>query len=36
LALVQSQISYQRALTEVDHATGSLLEKHKINIASTP
>ena len=36
LALVQSQIAYQRALTEVDHASGSLLAKHKVNIASTP
>ena len=36
LALVQSQIAYQRALTEVDHAAGALLEKHKVNIASTP
>ncbi len=34
LALVQSQIAYQRALTEVDHATGSLLDKHKVNIAT--
>jgi outer membrane protein TolC len=36
LALVQSQIAYQRALTEVDHASGSLLAKHKVSIASTP
>ena len=28
LALVQSQIAYQRALAEVDHASGSLLAKH--------
>jgi outer membrane protein TolC len=36
LALVQSQIAYRRALTEVDHASGSLLAKHKVSIASTP
>jgi outer membrane protein TolC len=36
LSLVQAKISYQRALTEVDHATGALLDKHKINIASVP
>jgi outer membrane protein TolC len=36
LALVQSQIAYQRALTEVDHASGSLLAKHKMSVASTP
>ena len=34
LTLVQAQISYQRALTEVDHATGMLLEKHKVSIAA--
>ena len=33
LALVQAQISYQRALTEVDHATGTLLETHKVSLA---
>lgn len=35
LSLVQAQIFYQRALTEVDHATGTLLDKHKISLAST-
>lgn len=35
LSLVQAQIFYQRALTEVDHATGTLLDKHKITLAST-
>ncbi|PYP82802.1 MAG: hypothetical protein DMG65_25555 [Candidatus Angelobacter sp. Gp1-AA117] len=35
LALVQAQIAYQKALAEVDHATGALLEKHKVNV-STP
>ena len=29
-SLVQAQISYQKALAEVDHATGSLLAKHKM------
>jgi outer membrane protein len=36
LALVQSQIAYQRALTAVDHASGVLLAKHKMSVASTP
>ena len=36
LALVQSQIAYQRALAEVDHATGSILAKHKMSAVSTP
>ena len=27
---VQAQIAYQKALAEVDHATGSLLAKHKL------
>jgi outer membrane protein len=34
LALVQSQIAYQRALAAVDHATGALLDKHKMSIAT--
>jgi outer membrane protein TolC len=33
LSLVQSQIAYQKALAEVDHATGALLEKHKVTIS---
>ncbi len=33
-SLVQAQISYQKALAEVDHATGSLLAKHKLVPAS--
>jgi outer membrane protein TolC len=33
-SLVQAQISYQKALAEVDHATGSLLAKHKLIPAS--
>lgn len=32
LALVQAQIFYQRALAEVDHATGSLLDRHNIKL----
>jgi len=35
LSLVQAQIFYQRALAEVDHATGSLLDKHNISLATT-
>ena len=34
LALVQAQIAYQKALAEVDHATGALLEKHQVNVAT--
>lgn len=34
LALVQAQISYQRALAEVDHATGTLLDKHKVSLTT--
>ncbi|HEY5027544.1 MAG TPA: TolC family protein [Candidatus Angelobacter sp.] len=33
-SLVQAQISYQKALAEVDHATGGLLAKHKMIPAS--
>lgn len=33
-SLVQAQILYQKALAEVDHATGSLLAKHKLIPAS--
>jgi len=33
-SLVQAQIFYQKALAEVDHATGSLLAKHKLIPAS--
>lgn len=32
-SLLQSQISYQRALTAVDRATGTLLERHRVEIA---
>lgn len=33
-SLVQAQVSYQKALAEVDHATGNLLAKHKLIPAS--
>jgi outer membrane protein TolC len=36
LSLVQAKIAYQRAMTEVDHATGALLRKHNVSTASTP
>jgi outer membrane protein TolC len=32
LALVQSHIAYQRALAEVDHASGSILAKHNLSV----
>lgn len=32
LSLVQAQIAYKRALTEVDHATGALLDKYKVTL----
>jgi outer membrane protein len=35
LSLVQAQISYQRALAEVDHAAGTLLDSHKISLATS-
>ncbi|HZD96056.1 MAG TPA: TolC family protein, partial [Candidatus Sulfotelmatobacter sp.] len=36
-SLVQAQVFYQKALAEVDHATGSLLAKHKlVPAAATP
>ena len=35
LTLVQAQISYQRALAEVDHATGTLLDRHKVSLATS-
>lgn len=34
LALVQAQVFYQKALAEVDHATGALLEKYKVSVAT--
>jgi outer membrane protein TolC len=36
LILVQAKIAYQRAVAEVDHATGALLRKHNFSIASVP
>jgi outer membrane protein TolC len=32
VALVQAQVSYQMALVSVDHATGTLLERHQVEI----
>jgi hypothetical protein len=32
LSLVQSQIGYQQAVAGVEHATGTLLENHKVKI----
>jgi len=32
VALVQSQVNYQMALAAVDHATGTLLERHQVEI----
>jgi outer membrane protein TolC len=32
-SVVQSEIGYQRALAAVDHATGELLEKHRVMLA---
>jgi outer membrane protein TolC len=34
LSLVQAKIAYQRAVAEVDHATGAILRKHNISISS--
>jgi len=33
-SLVQAQIAYQKALAEVDHATGDLLTKHNLLAAA--
>ncbi|HEX7288714.1 MAG TPA: TolC family protein [Candidatus Angelobacter sp.] len=32
LSLVQAQIAYQKALAELDHAEGTLLEKHQVTV----
>jgi outer membrane protein TolC len=32
LSLVQAQIAYQKALAELDHAEGTLLEKHQVSV----
>ena len=32
LSVVQAEIGYQLALTAVDHATGELLERHRVEI----
>jgi len=34
LSLVQAQISYQKALAAMDHATGALLARHQMKLAS--
>ena len=34
LSLVQAQISYQKALAAMDHATGALLARHQLKLAS--
>ena len=34
-SLVQAQISYRRATTALDRATGELLSRHKVQIAAT-
>lgn len=36
LSVVQAKIAYQRAVAEVDHATGTLLHKHNVSISSGP
>ncbi len=36
LSVVQAQIAYQRALTSLDHATGTLFDKHHIKLSSLP
>lgn len=35
VALVQAQVGYQVALAAVDHATGTLLERHQVEIENT-
>jgi len=35
VALVQAQVNYQMALAAVDHATGTLLERHQVEIEKT-
>jgi outer membrane protein TolC len=34
-SLVQAEISYQTALAAIDHATGTLLERHHVQIDQT-
>jgi outer membrane protein len=33
LNLIQSQVNFQLAVTQVDHATGDLLEHHHVQVA---
>ena len=35
VSLVQSEVNYQMALAAVDHATGTLLERHQVEIENT-
>ncbi len=35
VSLVQAQVNYQMALAAVDHATGTLLERHQVEIENT-
>lgn len=35
VSLVQAQVGYQMALAAVDHATGTLLERHQVQIENT-
>jgi outer membrane protein TolC len=32
LSLIQSQVNFQLAVTQVDHATGDLLEHHHVQV----
>jgi outer membrane protein len=36
LNLIQSQVNFQLAVTQVDHATGDLLEHHHVQVAEPP
>jgi len=33
LNLIQSQVNYQLAVTQLDHATGDLMERHHVQVA---
>ena len=34
-SLVQAEVNYQRAVSQVDHATGGLLDRYHVQIAQT-
>jgi outer membrane protein len=36
LSLIQSQVNFQLAVTQVDHATGDLLEHHHVQVVEPP